>query len=196
MSKTVEFWFDFSSPYGYVASLWMDEFAAETGATVVWRPFLIGIVFKHSGSQPMLNFPLKGDYARRDMVRAARRLGKDLKLPETFPFSSVAASRAVYALEGDPAASQAVAKALYTAAYEQGQDISDPANVAAIATAAGHDVAERLAAPEVKQRLKTVTDEAVERGIFGSPFFIADGEPFWGNEKRDDMRAWLENGGW
>ena len=94
MPDPIDFYFDFSSPYGYLASRRIDALAAKHGRTVNWRPHLIGAAFKATGSQPLLNIPMKGDYARIDIPRAARMHGVPFVMPERFPFLSVAAARA------------------------------------------------------------------------------------------------------
>ena len=90
----VEFYFDFSSPYGYLASTAIDGIAARHGRTVEWRPFLLGAAFKQTEAKPLVEIPLKGDYARHDLPRFARKLGVAFTLPQPFPFLSVNACRA------------------------------------------------------------------------------------------------------
>jgi 2-hydroxychromene-2-carboxylate isomerase len=96
MSAPIDFYFDFSSPYGYLAAEQIDALGARHGRDVVWRPILLGVVFQQTGGQPLLNIPLKGGYARHDLARSARLLGLPFKLPDSFPFMSVAACRAYY----------------------------------------------------------------------------------------------------
>ena len=104
MTAPIDFYFDFSSPYGYLAAEQIDDLAAKHGREVAWRPILLGAVFPQTGSQPLLNIPLKGDYARRDIERSARLLGISFQIPPGFPFMSVAACRAFYWLhDQDPA---------------------------------------------------------------------------------------------
>ncbi len=200
MTKQVDFYFDFSSPYGYLAAQTVDDLAERHGADLRWRPILLGAVFKKTGAAPLVDLPLKGDYARRDMARCARRLGVTFTFPETFPFSSVAASRAFYWLhERDPAQARALAKALYHAVFGEGRSIEAPEEVAAVAGELGLDPSSVKAAledPEVKARLRQEVEAAVAAGVFGSPFFIVDGEPFWGHDRMDEVERWLRTGGW
>jgi len=200
MAKPIEFYFDFSSPYGYLAAQRIEEVAGENGREVDWRPFLLGIVFKTTGGQPLLDIPLKGDYARRDLLRSARLMDIPFSLPKPFPFMSVAACRATYWLkEKDPEAGTELAKALYRAAFAEGRSIADPPGVAGVAADLGHDREEVIAAvqnPRVKDLLKREVDAAQRKGVFGSPYMIIDGEPFWGYDRLEDMGVWLESGGW
>lgn len=200
MPDPIDFYFDFSSPYGYLASRRIDEIAARHDRAVNWRPHLIGAAFKTTGSQPLLDIPMKGDYARIDMARAARLHGIPFVMPERFPFLSVVAARAFYWLDdSDPAKAADLARALYNAAFGEGRDIAKTETVMEVAAGLGVDAAALTAAlsdPAVKERLKTEVAAAIERGVFGSPYIFVDGEPFWGHDKLDDIDRWLETGGW
>ena len=200
MAAPIDFYFDFSSPYGYLAAQSIDVRAARHGRTVVWRPFLLGIVFKLTGSEPLLGMPMKGDYAAHDLKRAARRIGVPFMLPEPFPFMSVAASRAFYALaDEDPTAAKGLAKALYHAAFGEGLDITSSEAVVAVAESLGLDggrLGQALKDTALKERLRGEVQAAIDAGVFGSPFFLIDGEPFWGHDRLDDLEKWLETGGW
>lgn len=200
MPDPIDFYFDFSSPYGYLASRRIDMIAAKHGRAVAWRPHLIGAVFAKTGSQPLVNIPMKGDYARIDMPRTARLYGIPFNPPDKFPFLSVAAARAFYWLsDSDPAKAHDLAAALYIAAFGEGRDIASADNIVEIATGLGVDgeaLREALGDPAVKARLKAEVAAAIERGVFGSPYIIVDGEPFWGNDKLEEIDRWLETGGW
>ena len=200
MSDAIEFYFDFSSPYGYLAAECIDDIAARHGRDVAWRPYLMGVAMKVTGSSPLVNRPLLGAYSRRDMVRSARRLKVPLSFPEPFPIATIATCRAVYWMERtDADRAKPLAKALYRAYFADGRNISEAEVVADVAAESGADRDALLAGiqePAIKDRLKEVTNAAVERGIFGSPFFMVDGEPFWGHDRMDEVDRWLETGGW
>ena len=200
MADAIEFWFDFSSPYGYLAAQRIDDVAARHSRGVAWRPFLLGAIFKTTGQQPLPHIPLKGDYVERDLPRSARHLGVPFVVPSPFPYMSAAAARAVYWLEDqDPAKAGVLAKALFDASFGEGRDISGAGAVVEIAAGIGID-AEALGAalkdPSVKARLRAIVDEALEKKIFGSPIMVVDGEPFWGHDRLSDVDQWLETGGW
>ncbi|HEY9548862.1 MAG TPA: 2-hydroxychromene-2-carboxylate isomerase [Kiloniellaceae bacterium] len=201
MPAPIDFYFDFSSPYGYLAAEQVDALAARHGRDVAWRPILLGVVFQQTGGQPLLNIPLKGGYARHDLARSARLLGLPFRLPAGFPFMSVAACRAFYWLhDRDPAQAVALAKALFRAAFGQGGDIESGDAVLQIAQAGGFDGDGEMAAalndPAVKQRLRDEVSRAISKGVFGSPLFVVDGEPFWGHDRLDQVDLWLRRGGW
>ncbi|HVO02709.1 MAG TPA: 2-hydroxychromene-2-carboxylate isomerase [Candidatus Cybelea sp.] len=198
--KPIEFWFDFSSPYGYLASYRIDEIGREFGREVVWRPYLLGVAFKNTGQKPLVEQPLRGPYSLHDMQRSARKLQVPLILPDVFPMATIAASRAYYwAEDRSVRLAKDLAKALYRAAFAQGRNIAPIEAVVAIAWEMGIDGAELEAGignPVVKERLRKETDAAITRGIFGSPFVIVDDEPFWGNDRLDEVHEWLKTGGW
>ncbi len=200
MAAPLEFYFDFSSPYGYVAATKIDALGAKYGRTVNWHPILLGVVFKTTGGKPLPFLPLKGAYAARDFVRTARFFGVDMTIPATFPISTQVASRAFYWAAGqDLARAKALALALLGAFFAHGRDISKAEIVGDVAAEQGWDRAALLAAvetPEVKDRLRRETDGAIEKGVFGSPYVIVDGEPFWGVDRLDQVERWLKDGPW
>ena len=196
MAEPIDFYFDFSSPYGYLASTEIDALAARHGRSVTWRPFVLGAAFKVTGQRALTEQPLRGDYARRDFARSARLLGVPFKMPEPFPFFALAASRACYWVE-EPSQAKALAKAVYHAAFGEGRDITPVPVVAEIARGLGIEGLEQgLEQPATKAALRDATDQALARGVFGSPFFFVDGEPFWGHDRLDQLDRWLATGGW
>jgi 2-hydroxychromene-2-carboxylate isomerase len=200
MPAPIDFYFDFSSPYGYLASTQIEAIAAKHGRTVSWHPVLLGAVFKLTGGVPLASIPLKGEYSARDMARCARLLGVAFKLPSKFPIPTQAAARlTVWAQQSDPNRAKQLAGALYHAYFAEDCDISDAGICADVAAVCGYDRAEALAGlndQAVKDRLREKMDEAIARKVFGSPYFIVDGEPFWGADRLDQVERWLATGGW
>jgi 2-hydroxychromene-2-carboxylate isomerase len=196
----IEFWFEFSSPYGYIASQLVPGLEARTGRPVAWRPFLLGPVFKANGQAPLVEIPMKGDYSRHDFARSARFHGVPFAMPSKFPIGTVAAVRAFYWLDAkDPAKARALADRLYRAYFAEGRDIGDAATVATLAGELGIDrgaLEQALQDAAVKDLAKRQVDAAIARGIFGSPFFVVDGEPFWGADRIPMLEAWISRGGW
>jgi 2-hydroxychromene-2-carboxylate isomerase len=200
MADVIEFWFDFSSPYGYFGALEIEALAAKHRRRVTWRPFLLGAAFKTTGMQPLMHIPLRGDYARLDWARLARRAGLAFTLPASFPTATIAAARACYWLERErPDLLSRYVLTVFRSYFTEGREIHGTAAVADLAAGLGADrpsLIAALASPAIKDRLRTVTDEAISRGIFGSPFIIVDGEPFWGADHLPMVDDWLQRGGW
>lgn len=198
--KPIDFWFEFSSPYGYIASQLVDGLEQRTGRPVVWRPMLLGPVFKVTGQAPLTSIPLKGAYSTRDFMRSARWHGVAFRQPDAFPVGTVAACRAFYWIaDRDRGQARALAKALYKAYFADNRDIASPAAVIGIAQSIGIDgeaLAGALEDAAVKERTKQEVDAAIAAGVFGSPYFIVEGEPFWGVDRIPMLEEWIRTGGW
>jgi 2-hydroxychromene-2-carboxylate isomerase len=202
MNKTpIEFFFDFASPYAYLAACRVEAVAADLGRGLIWRPILLGAVFKVTSGQPNLMKPLQGDYLRHDVPRCARRWGIHIAHPLPMPFASLAAARGFYWLEGrgDAHLSAAFARAIFNAHWAEGRDMAMPENVLDVATGLGIDrdaMEQGITGVAIKERLRAETEGAIARGVFGAPFFIVDDEPFWGADRLEQMQAWVKAGGW
>ena len=200
MPNPVEFYFDFSSPYGYVASEKIDALAAKYGREVTWRPFLLGVAFKTTGGVPVPTIPLKGPYHLRDIVRTTKYHGVSYRHPTVFPISSVSPCRAFYWLDAkEPRRAKDLAKALYHAYFVDDVDISGADNTVAVCAKFGlksDEVRAGIADQAIKDRTRMEVDKAIARGAFGSPYIIVDGEPFWGSDRLDQIDKWLATGGW
>ena len=179
----IDFYFDFASPYGFIAAMQTEGMRQP----VTWRPFLLGAVYKTFGQSP-LEHPRKRDYVIKvDAPRMARHIGLELKVPAGFPQHALPPSRAFYWIERqDPLKAVAFAKAAYRKYWLEGCATNDVTVIADTATSVGLDRDAVLAgtqATEIKDRLVRENEEAIKKGVFGSPFFIVDGEPFWGSDR-------------
>lgn len=200
MANSIDFYFDFSSPYGYFAAAQIDDIAAKYERTVNWRPILLGAVFKLNGQQPLPNIPLKGSYAKHDMLRSARLLKVPFRIPTKFPINTIAPCRAFYwVYDKDVALAKKFAFALYQAYFAEDRDISNPEVTANVAAKLGIEKGALTLAlndDAVKERTRNEVDAAIERGVFGSPYIVIDGEPFWGADRLDQAERWLAKGKW
>lgn len=196
----IEFYFDFSSPYGYFASTRIDDLAAKYGRSVDWRPYLVGTAMKETGHQPLFNTPKFHDYVVVDVPRFARLLDVPFQLPDSFPLVASAACRSYYWLaEGDRDIARRFAKRTYHAFFGEGRDISRTEELRSIARELGVDdagLAEAIRDPRIKELFKAKNDAALAKGVFGSPFVLVDDEPFWGADRLYQVEKWLETGGW
>lgn len=204
MEKTLDFYFDYSSPYGYLASERIEALAEKHQRVVVWRPVLLGAIFKITGQSPLLDQPLKGEYASKDFARSAREHKLDYQHPQQFPIAAIAASRATLWFRDHESVqirekTGAFVHALYRAYFTLGKHITEPDIVAEAAIPLGVEATTLLQAigeQSAKDALRREVDEAVKAGVFGSPMMIVDGEPFWGDDRLDQMDRWLDSGGW
>jgi 2-hydroxychromene-2-carboxylate isomerase len=195
----IDFYFDFASPYGYLASELIDALAARYGRQVHWHPSLLGAAFKVSGAPLPVRQPLKGDYLLRDFARSARFLGIPYVQPMKFPLSTQHAARAfLWARDIDPLAAKGLAHAIFRAYFTANRDIDNIDTVLDIAASLGHaraPLAEALSGVALKERLHLEVDRALARGVFGSPFFMVDGEAFWGVDRLPQLEHWLAEDG-
>lgn len=198
MASTLDFYFEFSSPYGYMAATQIEALAAETGLALSWHPILLGPMFKAMGSAPLIQIPLKGEYALRDFARCAKLAGIPYSQPEPFPIATVAAARAaIHARDQHADKAAGLIKALYHAYFANGRLISEAEVVLDVVSEQGFDRAEFEAAigsEPVKTALKKEIEDAMARGVFGSPFMLVDDEPFWGFDRFDHIRKWVASG--
>ena len=197
----IDFYFDFISPYGYLAAARIGEIGAQYGRPVKWRPFLLGVtVLQVMGIKPLMETPLKSDYLVIDRPRMARLLGVPLTIPDLDGVNGVAASRAFYWLaEEDEDAARALARRLLERLWVEGRDITGAGVVADEAAALGvsrETIADALGERRVKDLLRSAVDAAVARKVFGSPFFIVDDQPVWGVDRLWMVEHWLRHGSW
>lgn len=185
-AQTLDFWFDYTCPYAYLASTRIRNVAERMGVPVSYRPLLLGGVFAASDVPQRLfasHAPAKSAHGAADLERWAHRLGITLRMPAGHPMRSVEALRATLACKIDPA----VVDGFYRAYWVEGAPISDPAVIARVVAAAGHDAEEVLAAialEATKDDLRRRTDEAIALGIFGVPAFVVDGAHlYWGQDR-------------
>jgi 2-hydroxychromene-2-carboxylate isomerase len=199
MAAAIDFYFDFTSPYGYIASEHIDALAAKHERQVDWHPILLGFIFKQTGQVAPMQIPLKGEYSVHDMKRSARHHRVPLNFPAEFPKMTLTAARGFYWLKDqDPALARSFAQQVYRAYFVDNRDVGNADVIIEIASAVGIDRAAFTAALQsdaVKDRFKTENERAIARGVFGSPYFIVDNEPFWGADRMVQLEQWLKTGG-
>lgn len=190
MTKTVEFYFDVGSPASYLAWTRLPEIADRTGAEIVWRPMLLGGVFKATGNRSPAEVPAKSRYIRQDIARYVERYGIRFRHNPDFPINTLYLMRGAEAYRGTPEFHRYLT-AIFEAMWAEPRNLNDPDQVAEVLQAAGFDPAEvmrRVESQDVKDRLKAATGEAVERGVFGAPTFFV-GDVMWFGQDRLD---WVE----
>lgn len=187
MSKQVEFFFDFGSPTTYLAYTQLPKIAAKHRAEVVWRPFLLGGVFKAIASASPVTIPAKGRWMFDDIGRWAKHYGVPFAMNPGFPVNTLALMRGAAGLQlKRPQEFAKYVAAMFDAMWVKPRNLNEPAEIGAVLKAAGFDPQEMLALTneqEVKDRLKANTEEAVSRGVFGAPTFFVGPAMFWGQDR-------------
>lgn len=190
MGGTVEFLFDVGSPASYVAFKRLPGIAARAGATIDYRPMLLGGVFKATGNHSPAEVPAKGAWTSIDLARFARRHGVPFARNPFFPINTLHLMRGAAGLRDDPRF-MAYLTAVFEAMWLDPKNLGDPVEMAPVLARAGVGGDEFRALIEdeaVKARLKAATEEAVARGVFGAPTFFVEGEMFFGQDRLD----WVE----
>jgi 2-hydroxychromene-2-carboxylate isomerase len=194
--RVVEFFFDIGSSYSYLAATQMDAVAARTGASVRWRPFLLGAVFKATGNDLPIRVAAKARWMVQDMTLWARHYDVPFRVPSRFPMITLRTQRALAAAERlvGPASVPAFALSLFRCYWAEDRDVtSDPIIVAAARAASldGDAIVAAIDAPETKDLLRATTDEAIERGAFGAPAMFVGDVLFWGNDRLPLLEEYL-----
>lgn len=197
MREPIILWFDFASPYAYFAMEAAEELAAAHEREIAWRPILLWAVLKAQSIPSPVDPPAKHTYFQADIARSADFHGVAYGAPSKFPLSSHLAARFYYAVvEREPGRARALRRDLFAAYFAQNIDISRPAALASIASAQGVTAEASRAAldDEIgRRRLAEANDAAVAAGVCGSPWFVLDGEAFFGADRIPQI-AWRLSG--
>ena len=188
MTKTVEFFYDFGSPTVYLAATQLPDIAASVGATIDWRPMLLGGVFKSTGNQSPVVVPAKAAYMNDDLQRFAKRYGVPFRFNPHFPINTLALMRGAVAYQDDAVASSTYRDAIFTAIWVEARNLNEPEVIGQVLSDAGLDPAElmnRIGQQTVKDQLIANTEEAVNRGVFGAPTFFVGEQMFFGQDRLD-----------
>lgn len=187
MPRRLEYFFDYVSPYSYLANSQIPALVRETGAELVYRPMLLGGVMQATGNQPPATLPARGTYMPVDIGRWLRRYGLPFNFNPAFPMKTVTALRAALAAQ-EQGVFPAYHEALFRAAWVDRVNLGDAASLRDVIAKAGLNAEKLLAraeSDEIKERLKANTAEAVARGAFGAPTFFVGEEMFFGNDRLD-----------
>ena len=188
MTKTVEFFYDFGSPTVYLAATQLPDIAASVGATIDWRPMLLGGVFKSTGNQSPVVVPAKAAYMNNDLERFAKRYGVPFRFNPHFPINTLALMRGAVAYQDDVVVSSTYRDAIFMAIWVEARNLNEPDVIGQVLSDAGLDPAElmnRIGQQTVKDQLIANTEEAVNRGVFGAPTFFVGEQMFFGQDRLD-----------
>ncbi len=192
--KTFHFYFDFISPYSYLAITQLPAVLEETPCKLNCIPVLFAALLNAHGQNGPAEIPVKRRYTFTDCLRWARSYGVPFQGPPTHPFNPLASLRMTLALE-NPEQRWEWIRRVVEACWAEGKDISDPEMLLKIAEGQKLDFQElwqKANTPEIKEALKRSTDEAIQKGVFGVPSFLVDGELFWGNDRLPFLKAYLK----
>lgn len=193
MSGSVELYFDFISPFAYLAWQRVHRVVGDHGRELVLRPVLFAALLDHWGQLGPAEIPPKREYIFKQVLRRAHALGVPLAPPPRHPFNPLLSLR-LAALSLEPGPRRALIDLLFRAAWAGGPGVDDPAVVATLLGDAGFDADALLAQAtdaEHKRALIAATKDALARGVFGVPTMVVDGELFWGEDSLDDLAAHL-----
>ncbi|MBL8459977.1 MAG: 2-hydroxychromene-2-carboxylate isomerase [Zoogloea sp.] len=198
MSAPIDFYFDFSSPYGYLASEQIDALGAKHGRAVMWHAIVLDAQFQPQGGMKIPTALMRTEYVKRDVERSAAYFGIPYKAPAPYPVHTEHAARAFQWLsDRNPDEARSFAHAVFRAYFVEGRNIAETAVLLEIAESLKldrDDVSAAFSDSATKARLKAEIDLAEARGVFGSPFFIVEGEGFWGNDRLPQLERWLAKG--
>jgi 2-hydroxychromene-2-carboxylate isomerase len=188
--RKIEFWFEFGSNYSYLSVMRIEAAAQRLGVKIVWKPFLLGPIFKALGldNSPFVLQKEKGDYVWQDMIRQCRKYGLRWTQPTTFPRLGILPLRLAL-LGAEQPWIGALCQRVMELNFVLDQDINQPEAMQAILRDLGLPADDLLAQAQseaVKTHLRQQTAEAQRRGIFGAPTFFVGQEMFWGNDRLDD----------
>lgn len=189
-TRSLEFWFDFASNYSYLSIMRIEAAAAQHGVGIVWRPFLLGPIFRSFGwnTSPFVLQALKGEYVWKDMARQCRKYGLPWKLPSRFPRSALLPLR-IAVLGADQPWIGAFCRRVAALNFVEDGDLEDVAQIAQILLDLQLSTASIMADAQSeanKLALRSQTELARSLGIFGAPTFVVDAELYWGNDRLDD----------
>jgi 2-hydroxychromene-2-carboxylate isomerase len=191
----LDFFFDLSSPYSYLAATQLPALAARTGAEVAWKPFVLAAVFKATKNTPPVISPEKAKWSLVDLHRWAAQYGVPFVMSKHWPVNAIRAMRLIVAAEAHGRAAE-VSLAAFRAIWVDDRDVTSDAELRALADATGlpFDPLVAIEDPAVKARLREYGDDAVRRGAFGAPAFFVGDELFWGNDRLHHVEAALAKG--
>jgi 2-hydroxychromene-2-carboxylate isomerase len=196
--KTLEFWYEFGSNYSYLSVMRIEALAEQHGVTIVWKPFLLGPIFKSFGwdNSPFVLQKEKGAYVWKDIARECEKYGLPFKRPSTFPRGALLAIR-VALLGADQPWIAPYSKRMMQLNFVEDRDISSADAVGGVLAELGLAAAELIAEAQSdsnKRRLREQIEAASQKGVFGAPTFFAGDEMFWGNDRLEDAMRFAAQG--
>lgn len=191
MAREITFYFDYGSPFTYLAWTQLPGLAERTGAEINHKPMLLGGVFKETGNDSPISVPAKGVYMNRDLERCAARLGVPFTMNSAFPIMTLGLMRGAHAA-ARAGMLERYSRAVFEAIWNEDRDLNQPETVHTLLAEKDFDADQLIAAtqdPAIKKALIDTTGEAVARGVFGAPTFFVGDEMFFGHDRLDFVEA-------
>lgn len=197
MTAPIRFYFDFASPFAYFSVSEIESIGREFDRVVEWKPVLMWAILKAHGIFPPMESSVKREYLVRDMKRSAAFMNIPYRHPVKLPLSSHLAARLHHSLANEPARARALADRLFQAFFREQQDISDEGVLIRIASEVGLDEDRAIGGMRgvaAREMLEQAVAEAIDAGVVGSPFFLVEGEGFFGADRLPQLRWHLAEG--
>ena len=195
--KSVEFYFDLGSPYSYLAYYRLLQMAEQQEIQIVYKPILLGGVFKATGNRSPIEIPVKGAYSILDMQRWAEYYHIPMQMNPHFPMNTLTLMRILTGVQLLHLEKfEQVLKLLFDAMFGTPQNLNEPAVLAEVLKPSGfsvEDIMSMVQSEVVKQKLITETEQAIQRGIFGAPTFFVGDEMYWGQDRLHFVEQALNN---
>ena len=193
MTQTFDFFYDFGSPYTFLVHKLLPDIEARTGATAIYKPMLLGGVFKATGNMSPIHVPSKLDYQTTDIARFVQHHGLSNPHNPHFPVMTISLMRGAIFAAGKPYEKTYLDTA-FVAMWIEGRKMDDPETIFEVLSSADLPAAEIIAGtqePQIKSALIAATQEAVDRGVFGAPTLFVRGEMFFGKDSLPDLERAL-----
>ena len=185
--KSVEFYFDLGSPYSYLAYYRLLQMAEQQEIQIVYKPILLGGVFKATGNRSPIEIPVKGVYSILDMQRWAEYYQIPMQMNPHFPMNTLTLMRILTGVQLLSLEKfEQVLKLLFDAMFGTPQNLNEPTVLAEVLEPSGfsvEDIMSMVQSEVVKQKLITETEQAIQRGLFGAPTFFVGDEMYWGQDR-------------
>ena len=194
MGKKVEFYYDFSSPYTYIASKRIEKICEDNGAELEWKPILLGGLFNDTGVKPAKEIEKKFAYVMQDTEDSAKRYGVEFHFPSLFPLNSVKTMRGAFAAAEKGKLTE-YNHEMFRLYWTEGKDLSKDDVLREAVAGIGIDsdwFMARIGEQDIKDRLREETTKAAERGAFGAPTIFIGDKMFWGNDRLDFADRYLK----
>lgn len=197
--KSVEFYFDLGSPYSYLAYYRLLQMAEQQEIQIVYKPILLGGVFKATGNRSPIEIPVKGVYSILDMQRWAEYYHIPMQMNPHFPMNTLTLMRILTGVQLLHLEKfEQVLKLLFDAMFRIPQNLNEPTALAEVLKPSGfsvEDIMSMVQSDVVKQKLITETELAIQRGIFGAPTFFVGDEMYWGQDRLHFVEQALNKAG-